>query len=494
MLTSSSKQVAGMLRGKGLLRESAFIAGHWREAAQTIPVFDPATEELIGSVPDVGAAGTEDAVAAAKSAYPGWKSLTAQARGSLLRAWADLMTSHRSDLATLMVLEQGKPFQEAAAEVDYAASFVYWFCEEAARAYGDVIPGHREGFGLTVQREPVGVAVAVTPWNFPLAMITRKAAPALAAGCPMIVKPSELTPFSALALAKLASEAGIPAGVFSVVTGQPEPIGRVFTDHPDIRKFSFTGSTRVGAALAARCMASVKRVSLELGGNAPFFVFDDADLDAAADGLMASKFRNAGQTCVCANRIYVQRPVYDRFLKAATERVAQLKVGSGLQEGVTQGPLIDRRAVEKVSRHVEDALASGGRLCLGGKAKDGPGHFFEPTLIADVSPDALVCREETFGPLAAIVPFDTEEEAIELANGTQAGLAAYFFSEGHRRIRRVSDALQSGMVGVNTGAISTAVAPFGGVKQSGIGREGSKYGIDEYLELKLVCDAYASSR
>ncbi|MCW2395769.1 succinate-semialdehyde dehydrogenase/glutarate-semialdehyde dehydrogenase [Sphingobium sp. B8D3B] len=388
-----------------------------------------------------------------------------------------------------MTVEQGKPLAEAKGEVAYAASFLAWFAEEARRAYGDVIPSHGGDKRLMVLREPVGVVAAVTPWNFPLAMITRKAGPALAAGCTIIIKPSELTPFSALAIAFLAEEAGVPAGVLNVVTGAPGPIGDVLVTHPDIAKLSFTGSTAVGKMLAARAMATVKRVSLELGGNAPFIVFDDADLGAAVEGAIASKFRNAGQTCVCANRFIVQAGIYDQFVSRLSERVAALRVGPGLTDQVDIGPLINADAVAKVSAHVADALAKGGTLKAGGEALEGDGHFFQPTLIADVPRTARICGEETFGPVAAVSRFEREDEAIDLANDTRAGLAAYLFTRDFSRSHRVSEALQYGMVGLNTGLISTEVAPFGGVKESGVGREGSRYGLDEYLNMKLICAA-----
>jgi len=403
------------------------------------------------------------------------------------------MLAHQQDLARIMTVEQGKPLAEARGEVAYAASFLLWFAEEARRAYGDVIPGHGADKRLVVTREPVGVVVAITPWNFPLAMITRKAGPALAAGCTMIVKPSELTPFSALALAALGEEAGIPAGGLSIPPGPAQDPGDVLVSHPTIAKLSFTGSTAVGKMLAARCMATVKRVSLELGGNAPFLVFDDADVEAAVDGAIASKFRNAGQTCVCANRFLVQAGIYDAFVSRLTSRVQALRVGPGLADGTEVGPLINAAAVDKVASHVADALSHGGVLLAGGQRVDGAGHFFAPTLIADVPPSARLCNEETFGPLAGIVRFETEAEAIALANDTRAGLAAYLYTRDLSRSHRVSEALQYGMIGLNTGLISTEVAPFGGVKESGFGREGSRYGMDEYLNMKLVCTAVSSA-
>ena len=472
-----------------LLRQKAFIGGAWCEGDHAIGVCDPATGRLLGDVPDMGAAGTERAVEAARLALPGWRARTAADRGALLRRWGDLMLDHREDLARIMTSEQGKPLAEARGEVDYAASFLFWFAEEARRVYGDVIPGHGADKRIMVTREPIGVVAAVTPWNFPLAMITRKAGPALAAGCTMIVKPSELTPFSALALGLLAQEAGLPDGAINIVTGVPGPIGDVLVGHPAIAKLSFTGSTAVGKMLAGRAMQTVKRVSLELGGNAPFILFDDADIDAAVEGAMASKFRNAGQTCVCANRFLVQSGIHDAFVARLAERVGALRVGHGLEQGTQIGPLINAAAVDKVAQHVADALGAGGTLLAGGRAVAGSGHFFEPTLIGDVPSTARLCREETFGPLAGVVRFDTEAQAIAMANDTRAGLAAYLFTRDLSRSHRVSEALQYGMVGLNTGLISTEVAPFGGIKESGFGREGSRYGIDEYLNMKLLCTA-----
>lgn len=472
-----------------LLREQAYIDGTWCSGDKNIAVTNPATGAVVGHVPDLDADDAERAVAAAQAAFAHWRTRTAAERATVLNRWSQGMLAHAGDLARIMTIEQGKPLAEARGEVAYAAAFLSWFAEEARRTYGDVIPGHGADKRLMVTREPVGVVAAITPWNFPLAMITRKVGPALAAGCAMIVKPSELTPFSALALALLGEEAGIPAGVFNVVTGAPRAIGEVLVSHPAIAKFSFTGSTATGKMLAARCMETVKRVSLELGGNAPFIVFDDADLDAALDGAMASKFRNAGQTCVCANRFLVQAGVYDRFVARLAERVKALRVGNGLEDGVDTGPLINAAAVDKVRAHVDDAVARGGVVLAGGIAPEGEGHFFAPTLIANVPPDARLCAEETFGPLAGIVRFESESEAIALANDTRAGLAAYLFTSDLSRSHRVAEALQYGMVGLNTGLISTEVAPFGGIRESGFGREGSRYGIDEYLNMKLVCTA-----
>jgi succinate-semialdehyde dehydrogenase/glutarate-semialdehyde dehydrogenase len=473
------------LKTPALLRQAAYIDGQWVEASQTLDVINPATQQLLGRVPALGAAQTERAVAGAARAFESWRRVSAAERGNILQRWFELILANQEDLARLMTAEQGKPLSEARSEIVYSASFIEWFAQESRRAYGQVIPGHMPDKRLVVLREPVGVVAAITPWNFPAAMITRKVGPALAAGCTVILKPSELTPFSALALAWLAAEAGVPAGAFNVVTGEPAAIGEVMTTDPRIRKFTFTGSTRVGKLLAARCMGTVKHVSLELGGNAPFIVFDDADLDKAVEGAMASKFRNTGQTCVCANRILVQQGIHDEFVARLCDKVAALVVGDGL-EGVTQqGPLINSAALEKVERHAKDALAQGGKLRAGG-ARLG-GLFFQPTVITDVSAQAALFREETFGPLAGIVKFATESEAIELANDTTAGLAAYFYTRDLNRAWRVSEALQYGMVGLNTGLISTTVAPFGGVKESGLGREGSSFGMSEYLETKLVC-------
>jgi len=471
-----------------LRQEAAFINGSWVNATARIDVINPATGESLGSVPDMGAEGAEAGIAAADRAFAGWRALAPIARADILRNWYEAIMAHQEPLARLMVAEQGKPLAEARGEIAYAAAYVRWFAEEARRAYGDILPSSDDR-RLFVLREPVGVVAAVTPWNFPAAMITRKVAPALAVGCTIVLKPSELTPFSALALAQLGAEAGIPAGVFNVVTGAPRAIGAVLTDDPRIRKFTFTGSTPVGKMLAARCMGTVKRVSLELGGNAPFLVFDDCDIAAAVSGLIASKFRNSGQTCVCANRIYVQQGIYARFVDALVQAAAALKPGEGNEPGVDQGPLINAAALEKAGRHIADAVARGARVRLGGSALDRPGHFLAPTVLENVPADALLCCEETFAPVAGLVPFASEAEAIRLANDTRAGLAAYFYTADHARIWRVSRALEYGMVGVNTGLISTEVAPFGGVKESGMGREGSRYGLNDYSELKLVCDA-----
>ena len=470
-----------------LMREAAFIGGVWVDAAARIEVHNPADGAVIASVPDLGAQGALAAIDAAERALPRWKGLTAKERSSILRLWNDLIMDHREDLAHLLTAEQGKPLNEARGEVSYAAAFIEWFAEEARRIDGDLLTPHAADKRLFVCKEPIGVVGAVTPWNFPLAMITRKAGPALAAGCTMVLKPSELTPLSALALAWLGDKAGLPAGVFNVVTGAPGPIGDVLTGDARVRKFTFTGSTEVGKMLAAKCMSTVKRVSLELGGNAPLIVFDDADIETAIEGAIASKFRNAGQTCVCANRLLVQSGIHDRFAALLTERVSRLRMGPGLDEETDLGPLINARAVAKAEQHVSDAVAGGGQLLIGGARLERAGSFFSPAVIADVAKDALLCREETFAPVAGLVRFETEAEAISMANSTSSGLASYLFTSDAGRIWRVSEALEFGMVGVNTGAISTEVAPFGGIKESGLGREGSRYGIGEYLDLKVIC-------
>ncbi|NKJ43427.1 NAD-dependent succinate-semialdehyde dehydrogenase [Novosphingobium sp. SG720] len=478
------------LRRADLWREAAFVAGEWRKGAKAIAVDNPATGAVIGHVPDLGAAEAEEAVAAAQAAFGPWKARTAKERGAVLKRWAALMLEHADDLATIMTAEQGKPLAEAKGEVGYAASFLEWFGEEARRIRGDVIAPHQADRRLVVTRQPVGVVGAITPWNFPLAMITRKAGPALAVGCPIVIKPSELTPFSALALAVLAEEAGLPKGLLSVVTGQAKPIGEVLTGDPRVAKFTFTGSTPVGKLLAAQCASTVKKVSLELGGNAPFIVFEDADLDAAVEGALASKFRNTGQTCVCANRLLVHEAVHDAFAEKLAARVAAFRVGPGLDGPTDQGPLIDDRAVAKVTAHVADAVAKGGKVLTGGHQAQAIGaRFFEPTVIANVPADALLNREETFGPLAGLVRFSSEAEAVALANDTRSGLAAYAYTNDAARQWRLTEALEYGMVGINTGLISTEVAPFGGVKESGLGREGSYLGVEDYLDVKLACIA-----
>jgi succinate-semialdehyde dehydrogenase / glutarate-semialdehyde dehydrogenase len=475
------------LRDLELLRTAAYIGGVWVESDQRLAVENPATGGCIAMVAAIDADGARAAVAAAEAALPAWRDRTAAERAIILRRWHDLMMEHRRDLARLMAAEQGKPVAEADGEVGYAAGFLAWFAEEARRVYGDVIPGHQPGVRLHVLKRAVGVVAAITPWNFPYAMITRKAGAALAAGCTIVVKPSELTPLSALALAELAERAGVPAGVFNVVIGEPVGIGDVLVEDARVAKLSFTGSTAVGKKLAARCMDTVKRVSLELGGNAPFIIFDDADLDAAVRGAIASKFRNAGQTCVCANRLLAQSGVAHAFAERLAVAVREMTMGDALAGEAQLGPLINGAAVAKAKAHVDDALAGGATLMTGGEAPERPGNFFAPTVLAGVRADALLCREETFGPVAGIVPFADEGEAIALANATRAGLAAYVYTRDLARSHRVTEALEYGMVGLNTGLISTEVAPFGGIKESGIGREGSRYGIDDYVDLKLVC-------
>ncbi|SDR97683.1 NADP-dependent succinate-semialdehyde dehydrogenase [Pseudomonas oryzae] len=470
-----------------LFRQQAFIDGQWLDAddGRTIAVENPADGERLGQVPRMGASETRRAIEAADRALPAWRALTAKERAGKLRRWYELMLENQEDLARLMTLEQGKPLAEARGEILYAASFLEWFAEEAKRVYGDSIPGHQSDKRLLVLKQPIGVTAAITPWNFPSAMITRKAGPALAAGCTMVLKPASQTPFSALALAELAQRAGIPAGVFNVVTGSAAEVGAELTGNPLVRKLTFTGSTEIGRQLMAECARDIKKVSLELGGNAPFIVFDDADLDAAVEGALASKYRNAGQTCVCANRLYVQDGVYDAFAEKLRAAVARLKVGNGLEQGVTTGPLIDGKAVAKVREHIDDALGKGARLLAGGQALGG--NFFAPTILVDVPAGAKVAREETFGPLAPLFRFRDEAEVIAMSNDTEFGLAAYFYARDLGRVFRVAEALEYGIVGINTGIISTEVAPFGGMKASGLGREGSKYGIEDYLEIKYLC-------
>jgi len=477
------------LKDPSLLRQQAFVGGAWCDAddGQTIAVINPANGETVASVPHMGAAETKRAIDAANAAWLAWRKLPAKERAAILRKWNDLMLENADDLALLMTLEQGKPLAEAKGEVAYAASYFEWFGEEAKRVAGETLASPWPDKRIVVTKEPIGVCAAITPWNFPAAMITRKVAPALAAGCPIVLKPAELTPLSALALAVLAERAGVPKGVFSVVIGDSKAIGGEMTGNPLVRKLSFTGSTAVGRLLMEQCAPTVKKISLELGGNAPFIVFDDADLDAAVEGAIASKFRNAGQTCVCANRLYVQDGVYDEFARKLAVAVGKLKVGDGREEGVTQGPLIEEKAVRKIEQHIEDAQAKGAKLLLGGK-RHALGHsFFEPTVLTDVTSDMLVAREETFGPLAPLFRFKTEDEVIAMANDTEFGLASYFYARDIGRVWRVAEAIESGMVGVNTGIISTEVAPFGGVKQSGLGREGSTYGMDDYLVVKYIC-------
>jgi succinate-semialdehyde dehydrogenase/glutarate-semialdehyde dehydrogenase len=477
------------LKDSSLLRQQCYIDGRWIDAERHIDITNPATGEGIGAVPSLGAAETRQAIEAANRALPAWRARTAKARAALLRKWFELVLENQADLARIMTAEQGKPFAEAKGEIAYAASFIEWFAEEGKRVYGETIPAPLSEQRIVVTKEPVGVCGAVTPWNFPAAMITRKAAPALAAGCTMVVKPASQTPLSALALAVLAERAGIPAGVLSVVTGGAQAIGGELTTNPLVRKLSFTGSTEVGRTLMAQTATTIKKVSMELGGNAPFIVFDDADLDAAVEGAIVSKYRNAGQTCVCANRLYVHTKVYDAFATKLVAAVRALKIGDGMEDGVTIGPLIDQKAVAKVEEHIADALGKGARLLSGGQRHALGKSFFEPTVLADVTPGMLVAREETFGPLAPLFRFETEDEVVAMANDTEFGLASYFYARDLGRVWRVSERLEYGMVGVNTGLISNEVAPFGGVKQSGVGREGSHFGIDEYLVIKYTCMA-----
>jgi len=476
------------LKDPTLLRQANYLDGKWVQAdsGQTITVVNPATVEAIGEVPAMGTAETRRAIEAANRAYPAWRALLAKDRSAILRKLSDLMLANTDDLGAIMTAEQGKPLAEAKGEIAYAASFIEWFAEEAKRIYGDTIPQNAKGRRILVLKEPIGVFAAITPWNFPSAMITRKAGPGWAAGCTGVIRPASQTPFSALALAVLAERAGMPAGVCNVLTGPSGPMGAELTSNPHVRKLSFTGSTEVGAKLLAMCAPTIKKTSMELGGNAPFIVFDDADLDAAVAGAMVSKFRNTGQTCVCANRILVQDGVYDAFsvkLKAAVEA---MKIGNGMEPGVSQGPLINAAAVAKVEEHIGDALNRGASVVTGGKRSPLGGTFFLPTVLANVPLDALIFREETFGPVAPLFRFKTEEEAIRLANDTEFGLAAYFYSRDIGRIFRVGEALEYGIIGINEGIISTEVAPFGGMKSSGLGREGSKYGIEDYLEIKYL--------
>ncbi len=477
------------LKDPTLLRQLCYLDGAWvaADSGRTVAVRNPATGADLAHVPVMGTAETRRAIAAAHAAQVPWRERTGKQRAAILRNWADLMLANADDLAWIMTSEQGKPLAESKGEIVYAASFLEWFGEEAKRVYGDTIPGFAADRRIVVIKQPVGVTAAITPWNFPSAMITRKAGPALAVGCTMVVKPALQTPLSAFALAELAERAGVPRGVFSVLTGDEVEIGGEITSNPLVRKLSFTGSTAVGRKLIAQCAGTVKKVSMELGGNAPFLVFDDADLDAAVEGAMASKYRNTGQTCVCANRILVQDGVYEAFAQKLAAAVGKLKVGNGLDDQVTQGPLIDSSALDKVEEHIRDALAKGARVVSGGRRHALGGSYYEPTILADVSPDMLVAREETFGPVAPLFRFHTDAEAIALANDTEFGLAGYFYSRDVNRIWRVAEAMECGMVGINTGLISSEVAPFGGVKESGIGREGSKYGIDEYVEIKYLC-------
>lgn len=477
------------LKNPDLLRNQAYINGRWVNGASgaTTKVLNPATGELVGTIPQLGADETREVIAAAEVAFASWKKLTAKERCGYLRRWFDLITANAADIATILTAEQGKPFAEAKGEIAYAASFIEWFSEEGKRTYGDIIPTPAGDKRLLVVKEPVGVCAAITPWNFPAAMITRKVAPALAAGCTMIVRPADATPLTALALAVLAEQAGIPAGVLNVITGKSRVIGGELTSSPVVRKLSFTGSTEVGRVLMEQCAPNLKKLSMELGGNAPFIVFEDADLDAAVEGAIASKFRNTGQTCVCTNRLYVHDKVYDIFAEKLATAVGNLKVGNGMEDGVAQGPLIDDAAVAKVEQHISDAVSHGARVLTGGQRHALGQTFFQPTVLANVNQKMLITREETFGPVAPLVRFKTDDEVIRLANDTEFGLASYFYSRDIGRIWRVAEALEYGMVGINTGLISNEVAPFGGVKQSGFGREGSHYGIDEYMVLKYLC-------
>jgi succinate-semialdehyde dehydrogenase/glutarate-semialdehyde dehydrogenase len=477
------------LKDPSLLRQQCYVDGAWcnADSGETIDVTNPATGEVLGTVPKMGTDETRRAIEAADRAWGDWRARTGKERAAILREWYRLMMANQDDLAIIMTAEQGKPLAESKGEIAYAAAFIEWFGEEAKRIYGDTIPGHTRDTRIVVTKEPIGVCVAITPWNFPAAMITRKAGPALAAGCPMVCKPATATPFSALALAELAERAGVPKGVFSVVTGSASAIGNEMTSNPIVRKLTFTGSTEIGKVLMEQCAGTVKKTSMELGGNAPFMVFDDADLDAAVEGAIASKYRNTGQTCVCANRILVQDGVYDVFAEKLAAAVKKFKVGNGLEGETQQGPLIDLAAVAKIEQHIADAVAKGAKIVVGGERHELGGSFFQPTILVDVTPSMAVAREETFGPLAPLFRFGTDEEGIAMANDTEFGLAAYFFARDMNRIWKVSEGLESGIVGINTGLISTEVAPFGGVKESGLGREGSHYGIDDYLEIKYLC-------
>ncbi|HEX7007695.1 MAG TPA: NAD-dependent succinate-semialdehyde dehydrogenase [Alphaproteobacteria bacterium] len=476
------------LRDPKLLRDKSYVDGHWVGDGKTFAVTDKATGATLAKVADLDAAATRRAIEAAHRAFPAWRKKLAKERSAILRKWFELIMANQEDLAVLMTCEQGKPLTESRGEVAYGAAFVEWYAEEAKRVYGETIPQHQGDKRIVVLKEPVGVAAMIAPWNFPIAMITRKCAPALAAGCTAVIKPAEQTPLCALALAELAERAGMPPGVLNIVTtSNAAEVGREMTGNKLVRKLSFTGSTEVGRKLMAQCAPTIKKLSLELGGNAPFLVFDDADIDASVEGALASKYRNAGQTCVCANRILVQHKVYDEFAAKLSQAVSGFRVGNGLEQGVTIGPLIDSDAVAKVEEHIADALEKGARIVVGGKRHSLGGTFFEPTVLAEVTPEMKVSREETFGPVAPLYRFKNDEDAIRLANDTEFGLAAYFYSRDLGRVWRVAEALECGIVGVNTGLISTEVAPFGGVKESGIGREGSRHGIDEYLEIKYVC-------
>ncbi len=489
-MVANRATISGLpLRDPKLLRQQCYVDGAWvnADSGETLDVDNPATGALLGTVPKMGAAETRRAIEAAERALPAWRGKTGKERAAILRKWYELMLANHEDLAVLMTAEQGKPLVESRAEIVYAAGFIEWFGEEAKRVYGDTIPAHGADKRIVVLKQPIGVCAAITPWNFPAAMITRKAGAALAAGCTMVLKPASQTPFSALALCELAERAGVPKGVFSCVTGSAGAIGGEMTSNPIVRKLSFTGSTEVGKLLMAQCASTVKKTSMELGGNAPFIVFDDADVDAAVRGAIASKYRNAGQTCVCANRLLVQDGVYDAFVARLADAVRALKVGNGMQEDTKIGPLIDMKAVQKVEQHVGDAVGKGAKVVVGGRRHELGGSFYAPTVLADATRDMLIFREETFGPVAPVFRFKTEAEAIAMANDTPFGLASYFYGRDIGRVWRVAEALEYGMVGINEGIISTEIAPFGGVKESGIGREGSKYGIDEYLSIKYLC-------
>jgi succinate-semialdehyde dehydrogenase/glutarate-semialdehyde dehydrogenase len=489
MSTKTREAGSPDLKDAGLLRQAAYIGGRWTgaDSGQTVPVTNPATEARLGAVPDMGAAEAGRAIAAAEDALPSWRATLAKSRGRLLRDWFDLIIESQDDLAAILTAEQGKPLREARAEVVSGAAFIEWFAEEARRTYGEVIPAPAPDRRVVVIKQPIGVCAAITPWNFPNTIITRKAGAALAAGCTMVIRPDSRTPFSALALAELASRAGIPSGVLNVITGDAAEIGLELTSNPIVRKLSFTGSTRVGSTLMAQSAATVTKLTLELGGNAPFIIFDDADLAAAVDGAVASKFRNVGQACVGANRFYVQSGVFEEFERELARRVSQLRVGDGADDGVSVGPLIDVSAVEKVQGHIDDAIAKGARLVAGGNRHELGGSFFEPTIVSEVTSDSLIAAQETFGPVAALFRFETEAELVSAANATEYGLAAYLYSRDIGRIWRMAEAIEAGMVGVNVGLMANEAVPFGGIKQSGIGREGAREGIDEYLELKYIC-------
>ena len=477
------------LKDPSLFRQQCYVDGAWVDADDggTIEVDNPADNSVVGTIPKMGTAETRRAIEAANDAYPDWRARTGKERAAILRKWYELVMENQEDLAVLMTTEQGKPLAESMGEIVYGASFIEWFAEEAKRIYGDTIPQHQHDKRIVVIKEPVGVVASITPWNFPNAMITRKCAPALAAGCTVVAKPATQTPYSAFALAELAERAGIPKGVLNIVSGASSEIGGEMTSNPIVRKLSFTGSTEIGKLLMEQCAGTVKKMSMELGGNAPFIVFDDADIDSAIVGAMQSKYRNAGQTCVCANRIFAQDGIYDRFTGKLAEASAALKVGNGLEEGISTGPLIDIKAVEKVESHIQDAVAKGARVVVGGGRHSNGGNFFEPTVLADVTPEMIVSKEETFGPLAPVYRFETDEDVVKMANDTEFGLAAYFYTRDVGRVWKVAEQLEYGIVGINSGIISTEIAPFGGMKESGIGREGSKYGIDEFVEVKYLC-------